>query len=136
MSYLSEASREKLATCHPDLQRLISAVADRVDFTVLCGHRTEAEQNKAVAERKSKTPWPKSKHNTLPSQAVDVWPYAGGVNWEDVPAAARLMGYIQAHADLLGIKIRLGMDWDMDWKSAGKDPGEFFYDGPHLELVL
>jgi hypothetical protein len=44
------------------------------------------------------------------------------------------MGYIQAVADEMGIEIELGMDWDMDWRSAGFDPGEFFYDGPHIQL--
>lgn len=136
MSFLGETSNAKLDTCHPDLQRLLRRVAERVNFTVICGHRSQSEQARAVAEGKSKTPWPKSKHNSLPSQAVDIWPYTGGINWADVPAAARLMGYVQAVADEMGIKIRLGMDWDMDWRSAGKDPGENFYDGPHLELVL
>lgn len=136
MSFLGEASNAKLDTCHPDLQRLIRKVAERVNFTVLCGHRNQADQNEAVRTGKSKTRWPNSRHNSYPSEAVDVWPYAAGINWEDVPAAARLMGYIQATADEMGIKIRLGMDWDMDWRSAGKDPGENFYDGPHIELVL
>lgn len=136
MSFLGAASNAKVDTCHPDLRRLVLAVAERVDFTVLCGHRTEVEQNEAVAKGASKTPWPKSKHNAYPSLAVDVWPYQGGINWKDIPAGARLMGYFQATADAMGIKIRLGMDWDMDWKSAGFDPGENFYDGPHIELVL
>lgn len=138
MNTLGEVSRRRLETCHPALQQLINAVAEKVNLTVLCGHRTEEEQNEAVREKKSKTPWPQSKHNTFPSQAVDVWPYfpGAGIVWEDLPAGARLMGYIQATADQLGIKIRLGMDWDMDWRSAGKDPGENFYDGPHVELVL
>lgn len=135
MSFLGAASNAKLDTCHTDLQRLMHAVAERVNFTVLCGHRTKEEQNQAVVEGKSKTPWPQSKHNSLPSQAVDIWPYAEGIHWEDIAAAARLMGYVQATADQLGIKIRLGMDWDMDWRSAGKDPGENFYDGPHVELA-
>ncbi len=138
MSFLGASSNAKLDTCHPDLQRLIRAVAERVNFVVLCGHRSEAEQREAVATGKSKTPWPKSKHNATPSLAVDVWPYipATGLDWKDIPAGARLMGYINAVADEMGIKIRLGMDWDMDWHSAGKDLGENFYDGPHVELVL
>jgi peptidoglycan L-alanyl-D-glutamate endopeptidase CwlK len=137
MSFLGAASNAKLDTCHPDLQRLIRRVAERVNFTVLCGHRSREEQNEAVVSGKSKKAWPNSKHNSLPSLAVDVWPYfPEGLNWKDIPAGARLMGYINAVADEMGIKIRLGMDWDMDWHSAGKDLGENFYDGPHVELVL
>lgn len=137
MSFLGASSHAKLSTCHPDLQRLILAVSERVNFTVLCGHRTEAEQNEAVATGNSKTPWPKSRHNTLPSEAVDVWPWTpeGKLDWKDIPSGARLMGYIQAVADQLGIKVRFGIDWDGDWRSAGFDPSEKFYDGPHVELV-
>lgn len=138
MSFLGATSNAKLDTCHPDLQRLIRAVAERVNFTILCGHRTKEDQDTAVVEGKSKTAWPNSKHNTSPSQAVDIWPYVpeAGLDWKDIPAGARLMGYVNAVADEMGIKIRLGMDWDMDWHSAGKDLGENFYDGPHVELVL
>ncbi len=137
MSYLGAASRAKLDTCHPDLQRLMLAVAEKVNFTVLCGHRTKEEQDEAIRKRASKTPWPNSKHNSLPSRAVDVWPYVpvAGLDWEDLPSGARLMGYIQGTADQMGIKIRLGMDWDMDWRSSGFDPSERFYDGPHVELA-
>lgn len=134
---LGPSSIRRLATCHPDLRRLLEEVARTVNFTVLDGHRDEIDQNRAVAEGRSKTPWPHSKHNTYPSLAVDVWPYypGTGLNWRDIPAGARLMGYIEATADRLGIKIRFGMDWDMDWRSANFDPGETFYDGPHVELV-
>ncbi len=138
MSFLGASSKARLATCHPDLQRLIAEVAEHINFTILCGHRTKEEQDEAVRSKKSKTPWPQSKHNTVPSQAVDVWPWVpeAGLDWKDSPSGARLMGYIQATADRLGIKVRFGMDWDGDWRSAGYDPSEHFYDGPHVELVL
>jgi peptidoglycan L-alanyl-D-glutamate endopeptidase CwlK len=138
MSFLGKTSLQRLDTCHPDLQRLIKAVGERVNFVVLCGHRTKEEQDEAVATKKSKTPWPNSKHNPMPSLAVDVWPWFPevGLDWKDIPAGARLMGYIQAVADSMGIKVRFGIDWDGDWRSAGFDPSEKFYDGPHVELVL
>ena len=136
MSFLGAASNAKLDTCHTDLQRLIRKVAERVNLTVLCGHRTEDEQNEAVRTKNSRTPWPNSRHNSFPSEAVDVWPYVpvAKIDWKDIPSGARLMGYIQAVADEMGIEIELGMDWDMDWRSAGFDPGENFYDGPHIQL--
>jgi len=136
MSFLGATSNAKLDTCHSDLQRLLRAVAEKVNLTVLCGHRGEEEQNEAVRTGASKTPWPKSRHNSTPAEAVDVWPYVPEVklDWKDKPAGARLMGYIQAVADSMGIEIELGMDWDMDWRSAGFDPEENFYDGPHIQL--
>ena len=75
MPEFSERSREKLATCHRDLQAVMeAAIKGGPDFTILCGHRTEEEQNRAVVEGKSKAPWPQSRHNSSPSRAVDVAP--------------------------------------------------------------
>lgn len=143
MASLSQAGKDRLATCHVDIQRVINEVIRRanekgtkLDLVVLCGHRTQAEQTKAVADGNSKTPWPRSRHNSLPSEAVDVWPWTpeGKLDWKDIPAGARLMGYIQAVAEDLGVELEFGMDWDGDWRSAGYDPSERFYDGPHLQL--
>ena len=79
-------SARRLATCTLDMQTLmvaaISADDCPVDFSVICGHRTEAEQNDAHARGASKLRWPKSRHNSYPSMACDVAPYVGGsVTW-------------------------------------------------------
>ena len=136
MSFLGAASNAKLDTCHPDLQRLLRKVAERVNFTVLCGHRGELEQNEAVRTGNSKTRWPNSRHNSFPSEAVDIWPWTpeGKLDWKDIPAGAMLMGYVLAVAHEMGIEIELGIDWNMDWRTAGHDPKEKFYDGPHIQL--
>lgn len=95
---------------------------------ILCGHRWQAEQDQAFRDGKSKLKWPQGKHNTLPSQTVDIAPYP--VDWIVTHAFARLAGYIQCVADSMGIAIR----WGGDWNQNGKTKDERFLDFPHFEL--
>lgn len=138
MPQFSAISKQRLATCDARLRAVLEEVILHIDFVVLEGHRGEADQNKAFAEGKSKLKWPKGKHNALPSRAVDIWPYVPDVkvNWKDVVSAGRLMGYIQRVADEKGIKLRFGLDWDGDFRTAGPtDPDESFLDAPHVEIL-
>lgn len=128
MPAFSKTSLERLATCHPKIQAVMSEVIKYEDCVILCGHRGQAEQDQAFRDGKSKLKWPNGKHNTLPSLAVDVAPYP--VDWNDTHSFARLAGYIQAVADTMGIAIKWGADWDQD----GKTKDERFLDFPHFEL--
>ena len=139
MATFSTASMQKLMTCDPRLQRILLEAIERREFTILEGHRNQADQDAAFDRGTSKLRYPHGKHNAMPSRAVDIAPYYmdGGdkITWKDVPAFARLMGYIERIAFEHGVKVRLGMDWDGDFRTAGHDPGEAFLDAPHLELV-
>ena len=117
---LGKSSLRRLATCHPELQPVIFKAAEGIDegdlayagirdMTVLCGHRGEAEQNAAVARGASKTPWPRSGHNKLPSDAVDVAPYP--VDWSDARAFEVLHAYIAGIAHAMGVDL-LDISWD------------------------
>lgn len=119
---LGKDSNRHLDTCHPELQNLIRRVAAGIDegdlkyagvtdIAVLCGYRGEEEQNKAVAEGASETPWPRSKHNRMPSDAVDVVPYP--IRWKDpawVKGLEALHAYIAGAAHILGIDL-----YDISW---------------------
>lgn len=137
MPSFSKHSEARLLTCHPDLQRVIrhameTATAD-LDFAVLCGHRGKIEQDAAYAAGLSKTPFPTSKHNHLPSLAVDIAPYP--VDWNDYGRFKHLAEHVLASAAELGISIRWGGDWDGDGKTRRDgDPDERFVDLPHFEL--
>ncbi|MDH4122390.1 MAG: M15 family metallopeptidase [Deltaproteobacteria bacterium] len=126
MSTFSPQSLARLSTCHPDLQRLFTEVIKHRDCTVLCGHRTQAEQDQAVAEGHSKTPWPKSRHNALPSLAADVAPFP--LDWADRSRFIEFAHFVLGVAATLGISITWGGDWDRDGV-----PDKFF-DGPHFQL--
>jgi len=125
---LGAQSKARLADCHPKLRRVVEAAMARLDrarihgdFTVVCGHRGQAEQERAVAEGKSRQYWPNSRHNTLPATAVDLAPYP--TDWSDTEAFARLAGYVLAVADDLDIEL----EWGGDWVS--------FPDRPHFQLT-
>lgn len=129
MPAFSKTSLDRLATCHPKLQAVLNEVIKYEDFVVLEGHRGQEAQDKAFREGKSKLRWPHGKHNSLPSQAVDVAPYP--VDWNDTHAFARLAGYIQCVADSMGIAVR----WGGDWNGNGKSKDERFLDLVHFELI-
>jgi len=137
MPTFSVTSKQRLETCDPRLQELLNEAIEHIDFVVLEGHRGEAAQNEAVRKGTSKLPWPKGNHNSLPSRAVDIAPYfiGTGVDWADLIAFGRLMGFIQCLAIQRGIKLRFGLDWDGDFRSVNRDPNESFLDAPHIELV-
>jgi len=128
MPTFSAVSAQRLATCDGKLQILLNEAIKSVDFTVLCGHRNKDDQEQAFREGASTKHWPDSKHNTLPSLAVDIAPYP--VDWEDPARFARLFGYIERIAEERGIHIRWGADWNGNYRT--KD--EKLVDMPHVEL--
>lgn len=103
---LSNTSLSRLATCDERLQKVVTAVAAYFDFTVLEGHRGQAAQDLAVQQGRSQTPWPKSKHNSVPSRAVDLAPYP--IDWKNEAAFMALAWAVAFEAGKLGIKIRWG----------------------------
>lgn len=132
----SMTSRSRLETCHYDLQTLFNAVLPDFDCTVLCGHRTEEEQNKAFAEGKSQLKWPNSKHNGEPSLAIDVAPWP--IKWEEKEQFYYFGGFVMGVANelynkgLMTYRIRYGGDWDGD-----KDlRDQSLFDLVHFEIIL
>jgi peptidoglycan L-alanyl-D-glutamate endopeptidase CwlK len=111
MKKFSEASERKLQTCDVKLQRLMNAVLQRQDIIIICGHRTEKEQNEAFKNGFSKLKFPKSKHNQYPSQAVDIAPYP--LNWNDINGFNKLAVIVKEEA----AKLKTNIEWGGDWKS-------------------
>lgn len=137
MNHFSEASKDKLDTCHRDLRILFAHVIQDFDCTIVCGHRDKPGQDKAFAEGKSKLPYPQSKHNSTPSWAVDAAPYINGkVDWTREQLLF-FAGYVKGIADQLyrigtiSHRIRLGADFSGD----NDVTDERFRDEPHFELI-
>lgn len=135
MFSFGRSSSERLATCHPDLQKIFNEVILYRDCSILCGHRSKIAQMEAFESGKSKVKWPNSKHNSSPSMAVDVAPYP--IDWNDLGRFIEFKGYVFAIADRLysegfiDHKLRSGGDWDMDLSTTDNT----FNDLPHFELI-
>lgn len=128
MPTFGSRSRQNLDTCDPRLQRVFERVVETYDCTVICGHRGKADQEAAVAAGHSKTPWPKSRHNELPSEAADVAPYP--IDWYNTKRFYHFAGYVLATARGMGIELRWGGDWDGD----NDLDDQTFMDLVHFEL--
>jgi peptidoglycan LD-endopeptidase CwlK len=115
-----KASMKRLAECDPRLQKIAFELIKEMDVLVLCGHRGEKEQNEAFNLGNSKKRWPNSKHNKLPSLAVDLAPYP--LSWSNIKRFKDMCKRIERIAEELNIKIKLGRDFS-------------FKDYPHVELV-
>jgi len=104
-----------------------------MDVTILCGHRGKAAQEKAFADGTSKAKWDKSKHNGIPSDAVDAmpcpieWPQDTDTRREYVRKMGRI--YFMAGVVLaVAFALKVPMRWGGHFKS--------FFDGPHFERIL
>jgi len=139
MPSYSSKSLAQLATCDHRLKMVFTEVIKYIDCSVVCGHRNKADQDRAAANGVSKTPWPTSKHNSVPSLAIDVVPYP--VKWgtegtadqrrKDLARFYFFAGYVKSIADNMNIKIRWGGDWDSDMDFTDQN----FDDLPHFELI-
>jgi peptidoglycan L-alanyl-D-glutamate endopeptidase CwlK len=131
MPKFGKTSKRNLATCDPKIQRLLNEAINHVDFSVTCGHRGKKAQTEAYEAGFSSVEWPNSEHNDMPSNAVDVAPYSNGILWDDLEGFTLLAGIIKGISLMLGIDIRIGIDWDGDLVVKEHS----FKDRPHLELV-
>ena len=129
MPKFGKKSKKELATCDQRLQDVFNEVIKYIDCSVTQGHRGEDEQNKYFNEGKSKVKYPDGRHNAIPSNAVDCTPYP--VDFDDLERQALFAGFVLGTARAMGIKLRWGNDWNMDFNT--KDTG--FRDYPHFELV-
>lgn len=137
MNNFSESSKLKLSSCHRDLQTLFGHVIQDFDCTIVCGHRDKPEQDKAFAEGKSQLQYPNSKHNKIPSMAVDAAPFIEGkINWTR-DQLLFFAGYVKGKADQLykigtiSHRLRIGADFSGD----NDVTDEKFRDEPHFELI-
>ena len=127
MPTFSNASMQKLTSCDERLVCVFVEVVNKFDCTVLEGHRSLERQlylyNKGASKVKV------GRHNTNPSQAVDVAPYP--INWHDYERFYFFGGYVLGIAEGLGVELRWGGDWDGDKEVVDQT----FNDLVHFEIV-
>ena len=133
MNKFSDSSLKRLGTCHPKLCALFLKVLKAHDCVIVCGHRNQEDQDKAYFDGKSKLRWPHSKHNSIPSMAVDVVPYDSVKKepiWDNVKSLYFFAGIVKGIAQEMGVKVRFGGDWDGD-----NNFNQSFDDLVHWELM-
>ena len=142
MYRFGNTSKDRLATCHEDLQLILfeAIKLTSIDFGIAEGHRSVEKQKQYYDEGKSKIDGikRKGKHNYVPSLAVDIYPYfENGAKWDNEHLSF-LAGVIQGVSQRLfetgqiGHLIRWGGNWDMDGIVL---LDQSFDDRPHFELV-
>lgn len=144
MPKFGNASKQRLATCHPDLQAVMNEAIKYIDFSIVEGYRTQADQEKYVKEGKSKTLNSKHllrycpEHGGRYSYAVDVVPYFASVphtDFNDREEFALLAGVILSTAKRLKEegKIKSNIRWGGKWnKTRIKD--NKWADMPHFQI--
>ena len=136
MPRFSQKSLFQLSTCHKDLQTLFFEVIITFDCQILEGHRGQAGQDAAYAKGNSQLKYPNGKHNSSPSNAVDVSPYP--VDWNNTKRFYWFGGYVMGIAQKLKDEgrmthaIRYGGDWDSDKDITDNK----FQDLVHFEIML
>ena len=127
-------SRKHLDTLDPRLRKIAVLVMSWqiYDFSIIWGHRGPEAQNQAFAEGNSSKRWPESKHNIMPSVALDFAPYIKGIGvpWKDTHAFAVIGGLFIAAGAILKTPVVYGGDWDMD----GQTTDQRLKDWGHVEL--
>jgi len=124
---LSERSKKNLDTCCDEIKRLVYAALEEYDVVVIEGHRDKEAQDLYYKEGKSKLKWPDSRHNKVPSLAVDLGVYSyycNGIDWKNEKLFHELAGYMKAVARQYRIA---GLRWGGDYKT--------FKDLPHFEII-
>lgn len=114
-------SKRHLNTLHPDLQDVLNEAIKHYDFSIIWGHRGREDQNRFYLEGTSQVEWPNSRHNTKPSEAVDIVPYPGAFDNPD-EAFYLMATYIFRAAAKHGVHLH----WGGHWKN--------FKDLAHFEL--
>ncbi len=137
-------SKARLEGVHPDLIKVLYRAVDLVDFTVLEGKRTEAQQRENIEKGVSKTM--DSRHLDEPfALAVDIAPWFAEephVRWPDASRWTeeekrflemrwlQTIGIIMGVGHEMGVPLTSGLDWDRDFNFEEHS----FHDWPHIQL--
>ncbi len=107
----SNRSLKQIETLHKDLQDICEVAVTLLPFSVIEGHRGKCEQERMNKEGISKVEYPNSKHNSLPSKAMDLvvcigLPYPSNDAWE----------YLANIIKFVGKTMSVNIVWGGDWK--------------------
>jgi peptidoglycan L-alanyl-D-glutamate endopeptidase CwlK len=134
MFTFGQQSKARLSSCRQEMQDIaFRALAwNVIDFACVEGHRGQEMQNLFFETGKSRVKFPNGKHNTTPSDAMDLVPVVNKkLSW-NVNHCLVLAGVVLAAAASLGYRVRWGGNWDMDGEPV---TDQDFQDLVHFEWV-
>lgn len=141
MYKLSNQSKKNLSSCNPEIKDVVHHVLKFIDVGVAEGHRGKERQNSLFQKKKTKVHWPNSKHNTLPSDAIDLVVFVKDFGYIDENSAPKkyrqyygfLAGIINAYCFEKNYNIRWGGDWNSN--ADFNEPSQNFDDLVHFEIT-
>ena len=122
MYWFSERSQKNLDTCDPRIHEVFTEVIKHWDCTVIEGWRSTEKQKQYYFDGTTTLDGvtKMSRHQNLPSLAVDVMPYP--IDWDDARGIRDFAHFVLGVAAVKGIKL----EWGGYWKN--------FQDMPHYQL--
>lgn len=122
-------SQRVLSELRPELQEILNEAIKIINLSLHTGYRGQEEQDEAYEKGLSQVPWPNSKHNKSPSDAVDLSPYP----WdpEDRELFTYCAGIVVGIAAAKGYDVIWGGNWDMDTDLEDNE----FDDLMHIEFL-
>lgn len=132
MRYWGPKSARVYSSLCPELQDITDYIlSDVCDVSLTTGHRDEATQN-MLYPAFTKVRWPDGKHNTYPSEAVDLQPFPyPKVEAELREQLAYVAGRAIEYARTRGITLRWGGDWNRNGTIVDNNFDDLF----HFEVV-
>ena len=129
---LDNRSLACLATCDPRLQVIAAEAIKRIPFTVICGHRSAADQQKAYDAGLSKAKPGLSKHNLTPSHAFDFIPQPfTDADWKAIGRFREVARVLCAVA----AEMKTAARWGGTWSNNVDGPLGHLVDADHFETV-
>lgn len=125
---LDATSCERLETCAKDLQRLVLAVHERHPVQVWCGYRDQKGQDLAYKTGHTKVEWPNSKHNVMPSIAVDLMPVKQ-------PKSSQEWHFFAGLVEGIAFAMHIPLRWGGNWAADDCATPNSFNDFCHFELL-
>ena len=124
MPKFGKRSQERLKGVNVKLVNVLNKLIKIMDVTIIEGVRSEKRQAELLKKGATKVKY--SKH--MEGKAVDLAPYP--VDWEDRERQTLFAGFVLGLARNMGIRLRWGGDWDMDFQVMDNR----FDDFPHFEV--
>ena len=138
----ANSSLSHLKKVHKDLRLIceqVKSISD-IDFDISCSYRSITEQNRLYKQGKSKIDGinNKGKHNTIPSEAVDIYCYNGSKASYDYNNLSYIAGLFRAVSQMMYKKYEIShiIRWGGNWNQDGVlITDQDFNDLPHFEIV-